>query len=65
MRGLLLDKIVEHAKKDGTISQDKLNVIEKVGDEYGIYKKELESALSDHVITEEEFESLLKLRYRL
>lgn len=65
MRGLLLDKIVEQAKKDGIITQDEKDIIEKVGDEYGIYKNELESALSDHVITEKEFESLLKLRYML
>ncbi len=65
MRGRLLDKIVEQAKRDGTITKDELDIINKVSDEYGIYKNELESALSDHVITEEEFESLLKLRYKL
>ncbi|MFQ5975700.1 MAG: ATPase, T2SS/T4P/T4SS family, partial [Candidatus Hydrothermarchaeales archaeon] len=65
MRKLLLDKMVEQARKDGIITKDEMDIINKVSEEYGIYKNELESALSDHVITEKEFESLLKLRYKV
>jgi len=65
MRGMLLDKIIKQAKKDDIITKDEEGIIEKVNEKYGIYKDELESALSDHIITEKEFDSLLKLRHRL